>query len=469
MSRTARRRRPAGQSPAPDTPRVLIVGGGFAAFHCARELERLLDPDEAQVTLASPNDYMLYSPLLPHVAAGTLNPTDIAVPLRRTLHRTLRAPCSIIGVDLERKVCVAHPVIGKDHLVPWDRLALCPGSVTRTFSIPGLIDHGRGMKTLAEARGLRDHVLAQLELGNTVSDPAERASHCTFVVVGAGYAGAETAALLQSFTRRALSRFINLRPHDLHWMLVDVAKSVLPELGEELGATALGMLHKQGIDVRLGVSVEKVEQTVVHLSDGDSPGCRTLVWTAGVTASPLLATLGLETGRSGRLVVTPTLQTPEHPDVFAAGDAAAVPDLTQEPGAITPPTAQHAQRQGVTLARNIAHSLRGEPCEDYRHHNLGLVVDLGGTRSVAKPLGLNLHGLPAQVVSRGYHLSALPSMRARSKAAASWVTHAALGEDYVRVGDDAGTGTLGELRAEARYLSADEARALADELTDSPG
>lgn len=469
MNRIARRRRGAPHSAAPDTPRVLIVGGGFAAFHCARELEKVLGPDEAHVTLASPTDYMLYSPLLPHVAAGILNPTDIAVPLRRTLHRTLRAPCSIVGVDLERKVCVARPVTGDDHLVSWDRLVLCPGAVTRTFSIPGLTEHGRGMKTLAEARYLHDHVLAELELGNAVSDPEERAAHCTFVVVGAGYAGAETAAMLHAFTQRALRRFINLRPHDLRWVLVDVASKVLPELGEDLGATALRMLRRQGIDVRLEVSVERVEPDVVHLSDGTGLGARTLVWTAGVTASPLLGTLGLDTGASGRLVVTPTLQTPQRPDVFAAGDAAAVPDLTKEPGAITPPTAQHAQRQGVTLARNVAASLRGQPCQDYRHHDLGLVVDLGGARSVARPFGRELQGLPAQIVTRGYHLSALPSLRARSKAASSWLAHACLGDDFVRVGGDAAKGTLGALNTQASYLSTDEAAALADDLAGSPG
>ena len=148
----------------------------------------------------------------------------------------------------------------------------------------------------------------------------------------------------------------------------------------------------------------------MYLSDGASLGCRTLVWT-GSHREPPFASLGLDTDRSGRLVVTPTLQTPKRPEVFAAGEAAAVPDLTIGPEAITPPTAQHAQRQGVTLARNVAHSLRGQPSEDYRHRDLGLVVDLGGTRSVARPLGHDLHGLPAQIVTRGYHLSALPSLR----------------------------------------------------------
>lgn len=453
----------------PDAPHVLIVGAGFAGLHCARELERLLAPGEARVTLASPTDYMLYSPLLPHVAASVLSPTDIAVPLRRVLRRTLRVPCWIVGVDLDAKVCVARTILGENHVVRWDRLLLCPGAVTRTFSIPGLARYGRGMKTLAEATYLHDHVLAELELANAVGNEDQRRAHCTFVVVGAGYAGAETAANLQAFTRHALRRFINLRPEHLRWVLVDVATQILPELGEQLGRQALRTLRRQGIDVRLGVGVKAAEESAVHLSDGETLGCRTLVWTAGVTANPLVATLGLELGRSGRLVVTPTLQTPANGDVFAAGDAAAVPDLTQPDSAVTPPTAQHARRQGITLARNVTRSLRGQPPEEYSHRDLGVVVDLGGARSVARPLGRNLHGPVAQLVTRGYHLSALPSLRSRAKAASHWLLHAGFGDDFVRVGlQDSTDGTLGAAQAQIDYLSPEQTRAATTRLPTGP-
>lgn len=449
-------------SAATAAPHVLIVGAGFAGFHCARELERRMRAGEARVTMASPTDYMLYSPLLPHVAAGILKPADIAVSLRRTLRHTLRAPCRIVGVDLADRVCIAHSIDGREHAVHWDRLVLCPGAVTRTLSIPGLERYGRGMKSLAEASYLHDHVLAQLELANTVDDEHRRAAHCTFVVVGAGYAGAETAATLRAYTRHAVRRFINLRPGDVRWILVDVAPRVLPELGEQLGEHALRVLHQQGIEVRLKTSITRVDEDCVQLSDGQAIACRTLIWTAGITANPLLGTLGLDTGRAGRLIVTPELHTVQRADVFAAGDAAAVPDLTKPEGEITPPTAQHAQRQGIVLARNILASLRAEPLHAYRHRDLGLVVDLGGTRSVARPLGRNLTGLPAQLVTRGYHLAALPSVRTRAKASADWLIHAGLGEDFVRVGllDTAPTG-LGE---QVDYLSADQARAVAPGL-----
>lgn len=172
--------------------------------------------------------------------------------------------------------------------------------------------------------------------------------------------------------------------------------------------------------------------------------------------------------RRGR-AVDPTLQTPQRADVFSAGDAAAVPDLAKGEGAITPPTAQHAQRQGVVLAHNIARSLRGQALEDYRHRDLGLVVDLGGARSVARPLGRELSGLPAQVVTRGYHLGALPSLRSRTKAAVSWLTHAGLGDDFIRVGSpDSSAGTLEADEGHITYLSGEQAAALSSGLPRTP-
>jgi len=446
-------------------PKVLIVGAGFAGFHCARELERLLRPDEAELTLASPVDYMLYSPLLPQVAAGVITPQAAAVSLRRALRRTLRAPCSITGIDLGARACVAQAVTGEVHTVPWDYLVLCPGAVTRTFGTPGGEQYGRGMKTLAQATHLHDHVLAELELGNAVGDEQRRAAHSTFVVAGAGYAGVETAAALQLFTRRLLPRFINLRPQHLHWVLADVAPHVLPELGGKLSAAALGKLRQRGIDVRLGAGIAEITAFAVRLTDGTELPSHTMVWTAGVMASPLIATLGLETARSGRLRVTPELQVPGRPGVFSAGDAAAVPDLTQGADAITPPTAQHAQRQGVTVARNIARSLRGQPLQPYRHRDLGLAVDLGGTQAVARPLGRHVTGIPAQMVTRGYHLYALPSLRARVRTAADWLMHATLGDDFTRLGlPDPMSGTLAGQEATGQYLSAGDTRQTAERI-----
>ncbi|TGB10086.1 NAD(P)/FAD-dependent oxidoreductase [Streptomyces sp. MZ04] len=414
-------------------PRILIVGGGFAGMECAHKLERTLKASDAQLRLISPQDSQLYLPLLPHVAAGVLTPQSVAVPLRRMLRRTVIVPGGAIGVDPHAKAVIVRKINGEEIVERYDYLVLTPGSVTRQFDIPGVGTHAVGVKTLAEAAWIRDHVIAQLDLAATTSDRAERASRLQFVVVGGGYAGTETAACLQRLTSAAVKRYPGLDASLIKWHLVDVAPKLMPELGDRLGEKALAILRRRGVDVSLGVSVAKATEDSVTLTDGRVLPCRTLIWTAGVAPSPLIATLGAETDR-GRLVVRPDLTVPGLDGVFALGDAAAVPDLAKGGDAICPPTAQHAMRQGWAAAKNITAALHGDPLTDYRHKDMGLVVDLGGIQAVSKPLGVQLTGLPAQIVARGYHLGALRTLTARFRTAANWGLNAVAGDDYVRTG-----------------------------------
>jgi NADH dehydrogenase len=217
------------------------------------------------------------------------------------------------------------------------------------------------------------------------------------------------------------------------WHLVDIAPRLMPELGEKLGQKALKILHKRGLNVSLGVSVAECTEDTVTLTDGRKLPCRTLIWTAGVAPSPLIATMGAPTNR-GRLVVNPDLTVPGLPGVFAFGDAAAVPDLHKSGDAVCPPTAQHAMRQGWAAAHNVMAAVRGFPLKDYSHKDLGLVVDLGGLKAVSKPLGIPLSGLPAQIVARGYHLMALRTFSARFRTAAGWLLNSMVGDDFVRTG-----------------------------------
>ncbi|MCF2531666.1 NAD(P)/FAD-dependent oxidoreductase [Yinghuangia soli] len=436
--------------------RVVVVGAGFAGFETVRHLEKSLSPQDADITLISPGGYMLYLPLLPHVAAGVISSRSIAVPLYRMLKRTHIVPGGAIGVDLDAKVCVVRKITGEVVNIGYDHIVLSPGSVTRTFDIPGLDKYGRGMKNLAEAVSLRDHVIAQLELANSSSDESERRSRCQFVVVGGGYAGVETAACLEMVTSSALDHFPRLDPSQVRWTVVDVAPRLMPELGENLGRAALEILARRGVDVRLETSVSEVTEDTVTLTTGEVLPCRTLVWTAGVAASPLIATLGAETVR-GRLAVGADLAVPGRPEVFGLGDAAAVPDLDKGDGAVCPPTAQYAMRQAKIAAHNVVAAIKGKPYKEFQHKDLGLVVDLGGTEAVARPLGRELRGLPAQAITRGYHLMALPSFRARARVGAGWAMHAVAGDDFIRLGFLAGrTGSLSDFEGAHAYLSREE-------------
>ncbi|MEU6501235.1 NAD(P)/FAD-dependent oxidoreductase [Streptomyces californicus] len=440
-------------------PRILVVGAGFAGVECVRRLERRLAPGEARITLVTPFSYQLYLPLLPQVASGVLTPQSVAVSLRRSRrHRTRIVPGGAIGVDPQAKVCVIRKITDEIVEEPYDYIVLAAGSVTRTFDIPGLLDNARGMKTLAEAAYVRDHVIAQLDLADASQDEAERTSRLQFVVVGGGYAGTETAACLQRLTTNAVKHYPRLDPRLIKWHLIDIAPKLMPELGDKLGLAALDVLRKRNIEVSLGVSIDKAGPEEVTFTDGRVLPCRTLIWTAGVAASPLIGTLGAETVR-GRLAVTPQFALPGSDGVFAAGDAAAVPDLAKGDGAICPPTAQHAMRQGKVLADNLIASLRGRPLQDYVHKDLGLVVDLGGKDAVSKPLGIELRGLPAQAVARGYHWSALRTNVAKTRVMTNWMLNAVAGDDFVRTGfQSRKPATLRDFEYTDAYLTPEQVR-----------
>ena len=409
-----------------------MVGGGFAGFHALRRLQRELPPDAADLVLVNPTDYLLYSPLLPEVATGVVEARHVAVSLRRALPRVRLVLGRVKDVDLAGRALTVVQRSRDENATTvtlrWDRLALAPGSVTRQFPIPGVPEHGRGLKTLVEAVFLRDHLLEQLDLADAAPDTpqgrAERAAMATVVAVGAGYTGTEVVAQTQRWLRKIEGRWSRTRAQDVRWVLVDVAPAVLPELGAELGRRALQLLRRRGVDVRLGVSVASVDETAVRLTDGTTVPTRTLLWGAGVAPNPLVGQLGLPT-RRGRLVVGSDLSVPDVPGVWVAGDAAAVPDLAVDSGPQgrpdAPPTAQHAQRQGNVMGYNIAASLGVGLPRSYRHRDLGLVADLGGWDAVAKPLGVPLTGPLAKVVTRAYHLYALPVMANRIRVAADWL------------------------------------------------
>jgi len=398
-------------SDAGGRPRIVVIGTGFAGFHCLRTLERRLSPQAADLCAVNPTDYMLYVPLLPEVTGGALDPRQVAVPLRTKLRRTRAVLGHVTGIDLPARTVTVTNVEGETTELGWDRLVIAAGGVTRLLSIPGVAKYAKGFKSVAESVYLRDHVLRQLELAEQSDDPVERRERATFVVVGAGYTGTELVAQGQALAHQALRRYRGLREEDVRWILVDMADRVLPNLSERLSGPAREVLERRGVEVRLRTSVSEVTENSVRLTDGTEIPTRTVAWCVGVRPDPLVEPLNLPTTK-GRLDVDSHLRVPGHPDVFAAGDIAAVPDLVR-PGEITPMTAQHAQRQGRIAAINVAASLGYGDSREYRHRDLGFVVDLAGTQAVADPLHIPLRGLAAKIVTRGYHLLALPSNRLR--------------------------------------------------------
>lgn len=413
---------------------VVIVGSGFTGFECARHLARRLrrqGGDAVDITIISPVDYMLYTPLLPDVAGGLVDARFVTIPLANSLRGVDVVRGRVDDVDFEGRTVTFVDPEDRTHSRSWDRLVLTPGSVTKLFDVPGLAEHARGLKSTAEALYLRDHVLEQLELAKIDDDPALAAARRTIVVVGASYSGTELALQLRALADAAAKQ-MGFDADSVRFLLLDLAEQVMPEVGERLGEAAQGVLRARGVDVRLGVTLEEVHPDHVTLTDGSRIDTHTVAWVTGVTGAPLIEKVGLPTER-GRLKVDADLQVPGHPDVFAAGDAAAVPDLT-DPGKITPPTAQHATRQGKTLARNVAASLGYGTKKLYKHRNMGLVVDLGPHHAVANPLGVQLSGFPAKAVTRAYHLYAIPRFVNRWAVSLAYLTDVFFARSVVSIG-----------------------------------
>lgn len=408
-------------------PRVVVIGSGFAGFRAAGSLAKTLGA-EVDILLVSPTNYFLYLPLLPEVATGLLEPRRISVALADALPRSVRhAPGEVDQLDLaERRVGWLDPE-GEHHETTYDRLVIAAGSVHKVLPIPGITDYAQGFRGVPEALYLRDHLIRQVELAAMCDDASERAARLTFVVVGAGYTGTEVTAQGQRFTEDlARSRGIG---ESTRWLLISRGQ-VLAGLAKHLSRTADRVLRERGVEVRCDETVEEASAEGVHLSSGEHVPTRTLVWCVGVRPDPLIDDLGLEV-ESGRIVVDRTLTVPGHPEVFACGDAAAVPDPSR-PGQYTAMTAQHAERQGALAGRNVAASLGRGRVRKYSHRDLGFVVDLGGMDAAANPLGIPLTGFPAKVVTRGYHLAAMPGNRIRT--AIDWTLDTVLARPTAQLG-----------------------------------
>ncbi|MCA6095572.1 NAD(P)/FAD-dependent oxidoreductase [Streptomyces sp. SCA3-4] len=432
---------PAPKAPAPKPPaRILIVGGGYVGMYTALHLQRKLRRGEAEVLVVAPEPYMTYQPFLPEAAAGSISPRHVVVPLRRALGDCQVLTGEATSVDHAKRTVMVKTLATEEEgtgpiAVHYDELVLAPGSVSRTLPVPGLADYGIGFKTVEEAIGLRNHVLEQMDIASSTRDPEVRDAALTFVFVGGGYAGVEALGELEDMARYASRYYHNIEPEDLKFILVEATGRILPEVGEEMGQYAIRELRGRNIDVRLETRLDSCENRVAVLSDGARFPTRTLVWTAGVKPHPVLAATDLPLDERGRLKCTAALQVDGVGHAWAAGDAAAVPDLTAAAaGTFCAPNAQHAVRQAKVLAENVLAALRGNSLQDYRHKYVGSVASLGLHKGVAHVYGKKLKGYPAWFMHRAYHLSRVPTFNRKARVLAEWTLSGLFKREIVSLG-----------------------------------
>lgn len=438
-------------------PRVVIAGGGYVGFTVARALRERLVPAEVEIAVIDPRPYMTYQPFLPEVAAGSIQPRHVIASHRRNLNDVTVLTGSITGIEHDRRtVTITPPVPESTHEAPepyeleYDHLVLALGAEARTLPIPGLAEQALGFKQVEEAMALRNRVLSRLEDAASTWDAERRRRLLTFVFVGGGFAGVEAIAELEDMARAAVRRIPSVDQRDVRFILVEGSRRILPELTEELSGYGLQQLRERGIDVRLSTFLTSCVDGHVVLSDGTELDADTIVWTAGVKACPVLADSDLPVDDRGRVTTLPTLQVVRDgaavSGAWAAGDCAAVPDLTSdEAGAACAPTAQHAVRQAGVLAENLVAALAAGPAgtpelEEYAHASLGTVASLGIGKGVARILGHDLRGFTAWTAHRGYHVYAMPTVNRKARIMMDWLAAVVFRRDLATFGSVAAPG-----------------------------
>ena len=399
---------------------VLILGGGFAGAYVARLLH-------TGSTVVSLENYMLYTPMLPEAASGTLEPRHVVVPLRQMCRKAELLLGNVTGLDEERRVVGVQTEVGEFD-VEYEQLVVALGSIARVLPVPGLAEYAYGFKDLPDAIQLRNHVLRELESADAALDEEQARRHLTFVFVGAGYAGVEALAELSDLVEDALRYYPRLRPLPRRWVLVDAAPTILPGIPRRLGEYAARKLVKRGVEIRVETTLASLDAEAAHLSNGDTIPTNTLVWTAGVRASPLVEKLGLPVADKGRVAVDETLRVEGRERIWALGDCARVPNLAT-PGAYDPPTSQHSLRQARRLARNL-----GGDVKPYRYRMLGQVATLGHYKGIADVMGLRLTGFLGWFVTRTYHLYQLPLLSRKLRVVADWTVALFFRRDIAELG-----------------------------------
>jgi NADH dehydrogenase len=410
---------------------IVILGGGFGGLHAALKLEKYIGRVHGlTVTLINRENFFLFTPMLHEVAAGDLDLTTIVNPVRKLLRKVNFFEGEVEGIDLENKqVTVSHGFDRHTHQINFDQLVVGLGSTTNFYGLPGLEEHALTMKSLGDAIQLRNRLVALLEEADSECCSTARNALMTFVVAGGGFAGVETLGSIADFAAEILPLYPNLRREHLRFVLVHPGETILPELDKKLGEFARKNLEKRGIEVRVNIKVESATADEVVLSDGERIPARTLIWTAGTAAHMLVKDLPCAKDR-GRLLVDEYLRVKGTSGVWGVGDCALIPDLRT--GKYHPPTAQHALREGNTLAHNLLVMIRGGELKPFRFSTLGQLATIGRRTGVASLFGFRISGFLAWWMWRTIYLSKLPRFEKKVRVALDWTLDLLFSKDTVQ-------------------------------------
>lgn len=420
---------------ATEKKKVLVIGGGFGGVFAAKALEQL-GRGKLEVELVNRNNYFVFQPLLPEVAASTIHSADAVVPLRQLLRRLQVRLAEIMGIDFAKKtVTVVQGIRRVPVDLVYDELVIALGTGVDLKRFPGLPEHALTMKDLADAHRLRTHVIGCLETADVTEDPDVKRQLLTFVVVGAGFSGVETVAEVRELVRHALKYYTNIRPEEIRFYLIEHANRILPNFPADLAAYATKQLEKHGIEVLTGVGTKTATGTAVELSDGRVLLTSTIVATIGNGPHALVEALGLDM-KWGRIKTDRFMRVPGRDGLWALGDAALIP-MVDEPGEdpahYATQTAQFAVREGKQLAANIVAKLDGKELKPFAYTSKGSLASLGMSKAIADVYGIKLSGFFAWLLWRGFYLSFLPGFTARFRVGMNWLLNSVMPPNIVQI------------------------------------
>jgi NADH dehydrogenase len=415
--------------------KVLVIGGGFGGVFAAKALERQ-GRGKLDVELVNDNNYFVFQPLLPEVAAASIHSADAVVPLRQLLRRVQIRQAEVMGIDFdEKKVIVVQGTKRIPIDLHYDELVIALGTGVDLNRFPGLPEHALTMKDLADAHRLRTHVIGCLETADVTEDPEVKRQLLTFVVVGAGFSGVETVAETRELVRRALKYYPNIRDDEVRFYLIEYANRILPTFPADLAEYATQRLRIHGIEVLTGVGTKAATGTAVELTDGRIIPTSTIVATIGNGPHRLVETLGLDL-HWARIKTDRFMRVPGHDGVWALGDAALIP-LVDEPGEdpllYATQTAQFAVREGRQLAGNILAKMTGKPLKPFAYTSKGSLASLGMSKAVADVYGIKLSGTLAWLLWRGFYLSFLPGFAAKFRVGVTWLINSVMPPNIVQI------------------------------------
>ena len=425
--------------------RILVLGGGFAGVECVRKLESYFpNENNVQISLVSEDNFFLFTPMLPQVASGTIETRHIVIPVRTLLKRTKFYEAEVKNIDPHGKTVTLSGTKEKRGIsLHYDFLVLALGSQTNFFGMDKLEKLSYSMKTLNDAVVVRNRVIDMLEQADNETNPILKKSLLTFVIVGGGFAGIETAGELMDLLHDARKYYPNTEKTDIRVIVLEALPAILPGFNEKLAKFALEKLNERGIEIKVNTKLSSFSGDEVIIEDSRPPTedqskqssvnaiqTRTLIWTAGVTPVDIIKKSVFKTNRGG-IVVDEFLQAVDFPEVFAVGDCCYIID--SKTNRSLPPTAQNAESEAKVVAKNLYAMIANKGKEKFVYSPRGQMAVIGKRSAIASIFGIHLHGFFAWMLWRIIYLSKIPRFDKKVRIFLDWTIDLFFDRDIARL------------------------------------